>query len=113
MSEQAAQTVPAPETGVEADDINAAAIAFWGTVSVLIVVVTILAATALYNTYQTQLTQVRVVEAKYLSSDSMINTQMDSLLNYDIPNTQRAGYTIPIDQAKKLVLTELFDSQKE
>lgn len=112
MSEPLAHTAPAPEGGVEADDINNTAIFVWGTVSVLIVVIVMLGAAALYNEYQAQLNQTRVVAPRYVASEESLITQQAVLVDYDKPSATRSTYIIPIERAKTLVVREMQAKQK-
>ena len=116
MSEQnpTAQTHPnAPQGGIEADDIDSTALLVWGFVSVLIVVIVILASSALYNEVQSSFDRERLIAPRYVESDEAIITQVGNLNKWDGPKTDGGYYQIPIAEAKKIVVAEMRAAQKK
>ncbi|QDT38227.1 hypothetical protein [Stratiformator vulcanicus] len=97
-------------TGDQGDDLNAAAIAFVGFVSIALVFVTIVAAQVLYFNYESALEQSKTVDVK-TDADESIAQQEQEIERYalDKDDEGQDRYVIPIEAAMEQVVGE-YDS---
>lgn len=95
----------------EQNDLNVSAIAAIGGASVILTLVTIFAVKALYNSYATEEITKKVIEAPTNDSDSRIAEQDALLARYSWKNREDAVVTIPIEDAKRIVVSELRNTE--
>ena len=91
----------------EQNDLNVPAIAAIGGASVILTVVTIFGVMALYNSYESEEITKKVIEAPTNDSDSRIAEQDALLARYSWKNRDEAVVTIPIEDAKRIIVSEL------
>ena len=91
----------------EQNDLNVSAIAAIGGASVILTVATIFGVIALYNSYASDEITRKVIEAPTNDSDSRIAEQDALLARYSWKNRDEAVVTIPIEDAKRIVVSEL------
>ncbi len=99
------------EPGVEPDGVASIAVLISGVVSTVIVVATILVATALYNQVDARLTDERVYAPKYMDAAKSLTDQLGSISEYAAPSNMNPHYQIPIEKAMDKVVAELGQAQ--
>lgn len=124
MSDQPANPAyPQPEVGIEPDDLDTRMIVAIGLVSTALLVASVLGVTALVDQFQSVQVEEKVYDNRasnlsyflgeaegYGSADDVVRIQNNELSGYG--KTQQPGqYTIPIDEAKDLVLKDLRASR--
>lgn len=101
---------PAAEGGVEPQGINGVSLALAGLVSIVLTVVVIFAATALYYEQQNALDAERVIAVTDNEAKDVVLAQQGLLADYGL--AEGGKYRIPIASAKRLVLEELAKKAK-
>lgn len=92
------------------DDLHVSSIVFIGTLAVILTVVAIFAAQALYFNYANFETQRKVILAPTPDSDSRLAEEEAKLARYSWVDREAEIVTIPIERAMELVVNELRDT---
>ncbi len=99
------------EPGIEPDGVASMTVLIAGVVSVVLVVATILVATAVYNEATATLTEERIYAPKDMDAAKSLTEQLGSISEYAAPSNLNPNYQIPIEVAMQKVVAELGQAQ--
>ncbi|EDL58454.1 hypothetical protein [Gimesia maris] len=95
------------------DDLDTTMIAYVGVVGTIITFFTVFAVAALSNKFESNQTEIKVVEAPEVNSDSLLANQAAALSEYRWIDQDKKIVAVPIDRAMEIVVQEEQEKQKQ
>lgn len=114
MSDHAAEVsaLPQPEHGIESDDLNTTMIVAVGLISTALLLASVLGVTALVDSFQAIEVNQKVNDTPYSDANEVFRQQRLKLNETAADPTNPEVHTIPISEAKRLVVQELRAARK-